>query len=78
MWTQTEPHTMEMQSCNVALNVDFCHYSVFDKIGKHLLFFTSCVNFMINGPQETAQNDLEKTLVPLTYIKSKVGFFLLL
>ena len=47
-------------------------------ICKCLLPFTLCVNFMKNGLKETAQNDLEKHLVPLTYIKSKEGFFLLL
>ena len=35
-------------------------------------------NFMKNGPKKMVQNDLEKGLVPLIYIKSKVGFFLLL
>ena len=29
---------------------------------------------MMNGPEETAQHDLEKILVPLTYIKSKISF----
>ena len=40
-----------------------------------LLPFTLCVNFMMNGPTEMAQNEFEKTLVPLTYIKSKLFFF---
>ena len=31
---------------------------------------TLYVNFMMNRPKETAQNDGEKSLVPLTYIKS--------
>uniref|UniRef100_A0AAR2J9X3 Tropomodulin 2 n=1 Tax=Pygocentrus nattereri TaxID=42514 RepID=A0AAR2J9X3_PYGNA len=36
------------------------------------------VNFMMNGPKEMTQNHLVKILVPLTSIKSKVCFFLLL
>ena len=35
-------------------------------------------SLMMNGPNEMTQNYSEKSLVPLTYIKSKVGFFLLL
>ena len=33
-------------------------------------------NFMMNGPKETNQSDLEKSLVPLTYIKIKWVFVL--
>ena len=33
------------------------------------------VNFRMNGPKVTAQNDLQKVWSPLTYIKSRADFF---
>ena len=37
--------------------------------------FILCVHFTMDRPKETAENDLEKGLLPLAYIKSKEGFF---
>ena len=51
------------------------NFSVLEIVWKWLLVL---INFMMNGLKETAQNDVEKSLVTLTYIKNEVGYFFLL
>ena len=43
-------------------------FSFWHKMKMPIAFYI--VSFMINGPKETAQNDVKRCLVPLTYIKS--------
>ena len=43
-------------------------------ICSHKLLFTLCMNFTMNGPTEMAHRPIGKIMVPLTYIKIKLGW----